>query len=889
MKITFNIEYATAQNQTLEIVFTDGKVLSMTSPDGYHQRATMSAPGPEPESQELHYSYRVMGPLGVEVMEYSRLPHRLILEQGYDNYTIQDCWQYIPWDKGFYSAAMSNVFFARDSGQEPWGVGKSYERAVTFDIYAPQVAPHCHVVVTGDAQALGGWDPRSGVRLSGRDFPRWRVTVDGQGLPPVSQYKFVIVDSATGEVVMWEDGDNRELRPAHSPGEHKVLEGLHFAMQPSFRCAGVAVPVFSLRGEQCWGIGDFGALKEMVDFAALSSMRVVQLLPVTDTTATHGESDSYPYSSISAFALHPLYLAPIRMGVLKDYSQMEYYTLQAAKLNAQQEVDYAGVDELKWSYFTEIYAQNGRHTLEGEDFKAFFELNKEWLEPYGVFCYLRQKYRTVDFTKWKELSVWDHEAAMALCDPSCKSYRQVAMHYFLQYHLHLQLSEAADYARSRGVVLKGDLPIGVSPHSVELWSQGELFNVGTQAGAPPDDFAVLGQNWGFPTYNWQTMQRDGFSWFTRRLGHMAQYFDMYRIDHVLGFFRIWQIPSDGVTALLGQFSPALGFTARELDELWGLPMCEQRYTTPYIHRAFVHHYFGQHTAAAMKYMDKVDAEIFALKPICDNQIKIQALFQGDHSPQGQALMQGLMRLTEEVIFVRDAQDPELFHPRVMARNTYSYWHLYDWEKERFDALYDNYFYSRHDDFWAQSAINKLPLVVDSTAMLCCGEDLGMVPHCVPGVMERLRILTLEIERMPKTPGHVVVPAASFPYRSVCTTSTHDMVSLRMWWAQDPELTQKYYNQILMLPAEAPTQATEGVCTAIIERHLCCSSQFCIIPLADWLSMFANIRAQNPDNEQINNPANPNHTWNYRMHLNLEQLLKPEITDKISRLIALSGR
>lgn len=886
MKITFNIDYATSDNQVVELVLSGGAVFSMTNTDGHHQRVSVELQQPG----ELIYCYRVRGNLGLEASEFSRLPHRITIDKKYDQWTVEDCWQYIPWDKNFYSKAIGGVFFARNGHIEPTVTRVAeHSGAITFQLYAPQVAPQHYVVITGDAPELGAWNPKAGIRLGGQDFPRWSVTISSIGLPSVFQYKFVIMDSLTGEVVKWENGANRELHaPAHV-GEHKIIEGLHFAMQPSFRFAGVAVPLFSLRGEQSWGVGDFGDLKAMVDFAAASGMRVVQLLPITDTTATHTEADSYPYNSISAFALNPIYMAPMRIGVLKDYTQMEYYTLQAAKLNASDMVDYAAADELKWAYFKEIYNQTGKQTLESEEFVAFFENNKEWLMPYAVFCYLREKYRTADFSKWKELSAWDSEAAMALCHSSAKSYKQVAFHYFLQYHLHLQLLEAANYARSRGVVLKGDLPIGVSAHSVEVWANGDLFNIGMQAGAPPDDFAVLGQNWGFPTYNYQAMRVDNYQWFKSRLTQMSKYFDAYRIDHILGFFRIWQIPQDAVTGLLGQFSPALGFSTQELDTVWGMPMYEQRYTTPYIHRVFLYDHFGEHVSSAMKYLDSVDSELFTLKAKCNTQQKIKELFRGDDSPKGKALMHGLMRLAEEVLFVRDANDCGLFHPRIMAQNTYSYAHLYDWEKERFDALYQHYYYHRHNDFWAQSALEKLPVIIDSTDMLCCGEDLGMIPSCVGWVMDQIRILTLELERMPKNPQDAVTPAAGFPYRSVCTTSTHDMSSLRMWWRENAELTQRYYNQILMLPGEAPAEATAGVCSAVIEQHLGSSSQFCILPLCDWLSMFEHIRAQDPSTERINDPSNPNHVWNYRMHLDMEQLMDSGVAQKINRLIALSGR
>ena len=153
-------------------------------------------------------------------------------------------------------------------------------------------------------------------------------------------------------------------------------------------------------------------------------------------------------------------------------------------------------------------------------------------------------------------------------------YPHISIYYFIQFHLHLQLLEATNYARANGVVLKGDIPIGISRNSVEAWTEPHYFNLNGQAGAPPDDFSVNGQNWGFPTYNWEVMEQDDYSWWMKRFRKMSEYFDAYRIDHILGFFRIWEIPMHAVHGLLGQFVPSLPMSREEIES-YGLPFREE--------------------------------------------------------------------------------------------------------------------------------------------------------------------------------------------------------------------------------------------------------------------------------------------------------------------------
>ena len=175
-------------------------------------------------------------------------------------------------------------------------------------------------------------------------------------------------------------------------------------------------------------------------------------------------------------------------------------------------------------------------------------------------------------------------------------------------------------------------------------------------------------------------------------------------------------------------------------------------------------------------------------------------------------------------------------------------------------------------------------------MLVCGEDLGMIPHCVPEVMERLQILSLEIQRMPKESWREFGDTWAYPYRSVCTTSTHDMSGIRAWWEEDRARTQRFFNEILGEQGEAPYFCEPWICEKIVELNLFSPSMLAILPLQDWLSIDGRLRLENPQEERINIPAHSRHYWRYRMHLSIEQLLEEGVFNtRLRELIERSGR
>ena len=804
-------------------------------------------------------------------------------------YTIYDQWHDMPEDSYLYSSAFTDCIHSCHVARP---ANSAFGRTVRMVVRAPQIGGS-RLAMVGEADALGAWDAADALPMVEHDYNEWVAEVDAAWFADGKvEFKFVAVSADDPTDIMWEEGYNREVwLPQMEEGDVVAydLSQAFFAIYDT-KVAGTLVPVFSLRSKTSFGVGDFGDLEKMVDFMCATGQKVLQVLPINDSTITHTWTDSYPYSCISIFALHPQYACLHKLPLLEDKAKLEKYEKERRALNALPQIDYERVNNAKLAYLHDLYAQEGAKALGTRAFKEFFRENGQWLVPYAQYCTLRDEYGTADFTRWKDHNLWNEADRKKLSDPRSKEYETVAVWYYVQFVLSQQMKAVHDYARQRHVILKGDIPIGVNRHGCDVWTEPRYFNLNGQAGAPPDAFSTNGQNWGFPTYNWQEMIKDGCMWWVRRFGNMAKYFDAYRIDHVLGFFRIWEIPIDAVHGLLGQFAPALGMTADEIRG-YGLNFQEARFTEPFITDWVLKRVFKERAAEVKdKYLDRIDSERYKMKPEYDTQKKIQKLFE-NVTDQGELnLRDGLYSLISDVLFVRDRADKGKFHPRISAQFDFIYESLYDNDKAAFNRLYNDYFYRRNNQFWYGEAMKKLPAIVQATRMLACAEDLGMVPDCVPWVMNKLRILSLEIQSMPKDPhvrfGHL----SRNPYRSVCTFSTHDMPTLRQWWDEDWDRTQAYYNTMLYRQGSAPHPLPGWLARDIISRQLTSPSMLCVLSIQDWLAMDEQIRLADPDKERVNVPAITPYYWRYRMHLNIEDLIaNKSFSQNIKDLIQESGR
>jgi 4-alpha-glucanotransferase len=617
--------------------------------------------------------------------------------------------------------------------------------------------------------------------------------------------------------------------------------------------------------------------------------RVIQILPINDTTISHTWMDSYPYNSISIYAFHPQYVDLRSLPPLKEEKMRDEFEQHRLALNALPQVDYEAVNSTKRAYLHQLYKEQGEKTLASADYKKFYQENEHWLLPYAAFSYLRDKNKTADFRVWSSHSIYNKEEVDMLLKDSHVS---MAMGYYcyVQYLLHVQLLEARRYAREKGVVIKGDIPIGISRNSVEAWVEPHYFNMNGQAGAPPDAFSVNGQNWGFPTYNWETMAADGYQWWIRRFSKMAEYFDAYRIDHVLGFFRIWEIPQHSVHGLLGQFSPAMPMTPEEIEG-YGLYFRKDIFTRPYIADGMLDTLFGRHADEVRRtYLIRQGDGTYELKPEFDTQRKVEAHFGGRTDSDSVWVRDGLYSLISNVLFIPDRKVPGTYHPRISAQNDFLYQSLGKSDQEAFNRLYEDYFYHRHNQFWYDVAMKKLPALTGATRMLVCAEDLGMVPTCVPWVMNDLHILTLEIQTMPKKYGIRFGHLEENPYPSVATIFTHDMPTLRGWWEEDQERAQQYFNEILQKDGTAPTVMPAWLCEEVVARHLYSPSMLCLVSWQDWLSMDEKLRYPDVNFERINIPSDPHNYWRYRMHMTLETLMQCNgLNQKIRSMIERSDR
>ena len=890
MTVQFNIEYKAmfGEQIVVNIQTEEGELkLPLETTDGQRWACDWCVESPE---KSYTYYYGVEREGRVVKTEWLIIKHQLdVNAKKAAAYTLYDHWKAMPEDAYLYSSAFTDCINHQAPQEMKPETGSKIVRLI---VRAPQLRDGERLGVLGADKALGVWDVQKILPMTQHTYNEWVADIDATHLEGRHlEFKFVAFRNAKNEL-LWETSMNRTVDlPEMKAGElvSYELDQAFFALY-NRKLAGTQVPVFSLRTRKSAGIGDFGDLKTMIDFVASTGQKVLQLLPINDTTITHTWTDSYPYSCISVFAIHPQYADLHALPELKDAKARAEAEKTRAELNALDKIDYEKVNDFKINYLRQIFNQEGEKMMKTAEYKAFFQDTELWLVPYAQYSYLRDKNGTADFNQWPDHQVWDEAERKALADPKTAAYKNVAFFYFVQFVLDRQMQEAHEHAKAKGVILKGDIPIGVNRNGCDVWTEPKYFNLNGQAGAPPDDFSANGQNWGFPTYNWFEMLKDGCQWWNRRFQNMARYFDAYRIDHVLGFFRIWEIPVHSVHGLLGQFAPALAMSREEIES-YGLHFQEDRFTRPFITDWVLDRVFHERAGEVKeKYLDRLDDERYQMKPEVETQRKVEALFADVTDEKELWLRDGLYALISDVLFVRDHTNPSVFHPRISAQLDFIYESLYDNDKAAFNRLYDDYFYRRNNQFWYHEAMKKLPLLTEATRMLVCAEDLGMVPDCVPWVMNELRILSLEIQSMPKDSNVRFGHLSQNPYRSVCTISTHDMSTLRQWWDEDYERTQDYYNSMLHRGGAAPHPLPGWLAKEIVSRHLTSPSMLCLLSLQDWLSIDENLRLADADAERINIPANPRHYWRYRMHMSIEQLMAAdEFNANMKEMISQSGR
>ena len=899
MNLQFYLRFHTEFGQSLwisgnseELGMDDpAKAVAMTYLNDEFWHVTINIPKKNWHKNGVIYKYYLKNKEGKLTAEWGY--DRLVTTHGKSTEEIQllDTWNHAgEYENAFFTAPFRNVLLRHNHSKTKSKPDKHYTH--TFKVKAPLLNKHEVIGLSGSGHTFGNWSAGNIILLSKED-DWWSVNIDMSGNVFPVAYKYGVFNTKENKLVNYESGDNRLLH-GDTPSHRVTIIHDGFAHLPNdgWKGAGVSIPVFSLRSKSSFGVGEFADIKLLVDWAKETGLKLIQILPVNDTIATNTWIDSYPYAAISAFALHPLYISLEKVAGKKQEDLIGSLKNKQKQLNELAEVDYEEVIRFKLTMLKELYEVMDKECFESDDYKYFFDDNKHWLIPYAAFCYFRDKYNTSHFKEWKTNSTYNKEEIDQLFFSRSAVKKEINFYCFVQYQLHLQLKDAADYAHKKGVVLKGDIPIGIYRYGCDAWVAPELYNMEAQAGAPPDDFTPIGQNWEFPTYNWKQMQEDGFGWWKQRFEQMSNYFDTFRIDHILGFFRIWSIPTNAVQGIMGHFVPCIPVHYVEFGEN-GIWFDEPRYCKPFITDDVLNEIFGDLAEKVKQnFVVPNDRAGYDLKQGFQTQRDTEAAFEKlECSDENTRLKLGLYDLISNVIFFKqEGSRGQEYHFRISMEKTLSFKYLIPHVQEKLKALYVNYFYRRQDEFWRKEAMHKLPRLKESTNMLICGEDLGMVPDCVPDVMKQLGILSLEIQRMPKDPKKEFFYPDEAPYLSVITPSTHDMSTIRGWWEESRERTQRFYNSVLGQWGDAPYFCEAWVNRAIILQHLYSPAMWSIFMMQDILGMSDTLRRENPLEERINNPANSKHYWQYRMHISLEDLVKEkEFNEELKGYVEHSGR
>ncbi|MBF0564176.1 MAG: 4-alpha-glucanotransferase [Nitrospirae bacterium] len=626
---------------------------------------------------------------------------------------------------------------------------------------------------------------------------------------------------------------------------------------------GVAIPVFSLKTADNCGIGEFLDLIKFGVWCKKVDIDIIQILPVNDTGG-----DSSPYNALSAFALHPVFIGLNRLNDGHLDWDDEFTTEieeTAALMNPLQKVSYPEINAFKLSMLKRIYLFNKDRLANNVDLSEWIE-STPWLKTYCVYRVLKDLNSQCSWKDWQQMR-----------DPSRQNIEsfwhshpdEVKFYAWVQFELESQLLLTCRSLTDLGLKLKGDIPIMINEDSADVWGERQNFKLDVRAGAPPDMFSEKGQNWGFPCYSWRTMAKDGYTWWKARLEQASKFYHAYRIDHVLGFFRIWQIPQKDNSGVLGHFDPAAhilksdlikaGFDERRIESL----------LEPVFTKSYLRSFFGNNSEYVInKYFLQTSDGNYNFSDSLSNERSIAALHEDQY------LKDKLLELYWDRVLVESANKDEHYQPTWFHYKTRTYNNLHDEEKRKLKELVDGCWHVQ-DSVWKENGRNLLKMMADSTDMLVCAEDLGAVPPCVPLVLEDLGILGLRVERWSREYHKQFAPyidTNDYPRLSVASPSVHDTSTLRGWWEELNWDRNQYYS-LLKMTEPCPQYLTTELSAMVIKRNLGGNSLITIFPLQDYLSLYYNLRTAHPDEERVNVPGTiSSKNWSYRMKDSVEFLM-----------------
>ncbi|MCS6983999.1 MAG: 4-alpha-glucanotransferase [Leptospiraceae bacterium] len=629
------------------------------------------------------------------------------------------------------------------------------------------------------------------------------------------------------------------------------------------RIAGVAIPLSALRTTHSCGIGEYADLKELGLWCQKVGLKLIQILPIHDTGL-----EPTPYAAQSSLALNPVYL---RLQAIPGNEKYVNEILGFTKeYNAKTRLAYQQVYLFKQKILRHIFEDNYEALCFDENFRAFLKENS-WLDVYASYKVLKERH---ELQSWKSFPILQDPHAQEIRKFFEQNEKDCLFYAWQQYHCHLQLLEAAQFLDKQGVMLKGDIPILMNEDSADVWAWREFFDLNYRVGAPPDMFSPQGQNWGFPAYRWDALEKDNYSWWRSRIAQANRYFHAFRIDHVLGFFRIWKIPHRELSGLLGFFSPGSYILHEELRELGFDEGRIVWLSEPHIPGGEMRMRFGQDWLRIVKeYLVQVNEEDlykFALEIKGERDI-----FERE---KNEDVREFLLYWWRQKALIPVAN--KHFFPAWQRKDVFSYHTLSPEEKHKLESLVEKH-RKLSEEIWREQALKLLSFMKENHEMLVCAEDLGDLPSCTPEVLSELGILSLKVERWCrhyKVEGEPYIAVEEYPVLSVATSSVHDSSPLRLWWESElsQEERRKYLEHLGMQSDEIPSKMNPELANKILMHLSKAASKLMIIPFQDLLAMTDLFYGISPQEERINVPGTVSEkNWTYRLPLTLEELMRLE--------------
>lgn len=648
------------------------------------------------------------------------------------------------------------------------------------------------------------------------------------------------------------------------------------------RVTGALLPLAALRSQTSIGCGEFADLPAFAAWAADAGLTLIQLLPVNDSGG-----QSSPYSALSAFALHPMYL---RIQDTPEYAALgtaersgvdASIDAAAAELDSAIRFDYDAVVRHKLTIARAVFDAAGANAT--QELTAFMR-TQPWVKPYAVFRALKTVNQERAWTEWEDPS----PATQEMIDRAWKGKSlQAATRFYawLQLRLDQQFQSASQQVHAAGVALKGDLPILMNEDSVDAWCNPDIFRTELRAGAPPDMFSHEGQNWGFPIYDWNGLAQRDYDWWRSRLAVAARYYSAYRIDHVLGFFRIWAIRDAERSGVLGAFWPQHGMT---YDDLRGIGfddgrirwLCEPHLTGDQLRSALGPDWRARIGTA---FSQLAGEDLYRFSETIGGERDIESL---EIAPEQQAWLVEQWR-DRALVKLPDGS----YAPTWRFRECSRYVYIADWEKSNFENLVAERG-SASNEQWAAHGHTILSVLRESSDMLPCAEDLGVIPEAVPRVLQQLGVYSLYVPRWAHywdREGQPAIPLHEYRGQSVCATSVHDTSTLREWWER--ETGREILWSAIGREDPCPPSFDPHTAQVVLAGLARCASHILVFQIQDLLATSAVSAGIDPAAERVNIPGTYDRfNWTWRMPLGVEELatmndIKRTIRDIVANRIS----